>query len=284
MWGNQGHMKEKHYFFKNRHNQNLYADLFFSEQTKCECGIVLCPPIAEERNITRRIMVNAGRHLASAGYAVLLIDYFGEGDSEGLFEEATVESRVTDIIDAIIELKQKTGISKVGLLGMRLGATFAILVAQKVEDIAFVIAWQIVLNGDDYFQKWLRSNLAAQIVIHKKIISPREKLIEDLLQGELLEVDGYILTKKFYLQLKDIDLMNIKYIQPCRYFFLDLAENAGMENRSTRQLINILNNNIQGDYLLVKKSFDPSNMKLYDPCPVSLFETTINWLELNFKE
>ncbi len=272
-------MIEKHVFIKNRNRQNLYADIFIPKEMRQQSGIVLCPPIAEERNITRRIMVNAGRLFAEKGYAALLFDYYGEGDSEGRFEEATVESRVSDILDAIMILRQETGLAKIGLLGMRFGATCAILAADSVKDVAFVITWQLVFNGEDFFQKWLRSNLASQMVLYKKIMFPREQLIEGLLRGEPLEIDGYIISRNFYLQLKNISLSIEHYHPYCNYLIIEMSDNPEKENKNTRNFVNqVIKRTEQCDFLQIKKIFDWSNMKVYDPKPEQLFQTTIDWL------
>ena len=69
-------------------------------------GIVLVSPFAEEKVRTLRIFVSLSRALAKLGMTVLYFDYFGDGDSEGDFEEASYEDRINDIKAAYDALKR----------------------------------------------------------------------------------------------------------------------------------------------------------------------------------
>ena len=66
----------------------------------------------------------------------------GHGDSEGNFEDSTVNSRVSDVTAAINYLSEVHKIKKVILLGIRFGATVAALACQdnKIVDGNILIA------------------------------------------------------------------------------------------------------------------------------------------------
>jgi len=51
--------------------------------------ILYSPPFAEELNKSRRMVALQARQLAASGYAVLLLDLYGCGDSGGEFDTAT---------------------------------------------------------------------------------------------------------------------------------------------------------------------------------------------------
>ena len=201
-------------FFKNE-NYNLFGVLHEPEPNKHNklnepnqppMGLVFCHPFAEEKISSHRVMVNFARFLANHGIAVFRFDFMGHGDSEGNFEDATIETRLSDIGRAVKYLKDKTGLNKIGLLGVQFGATLGALHAQNDNSIDFLILINPIIRGGPYIDLCLRSNLATQIITYQKIIKNRKQLIEALSKGEKVNVDGYLLTKELYFEMKSIDL------------------------------------------------------------------------------
>ena len=83
-------------FFKNI-NYKLFGVLHqpeHGELTKPSLGIVFCHPFAEEKLIVHRVMVNLARRLTKEGIYCLRFDYMGHGDSDGNFEDSTIETRL----------------------------------------------------------------------------------------------------------------------------------------------------------------------------------------------
>ena len=127
-------MIETPFFFPNADYQ-LFGVLHEPENQTQRTGFVFCSPFAEEKLWTHRVFVSFAREMAHRGYFVLRFDYMGHGDSEGDFEDSTIESRLSDIKCAVRTLKEKTkNGATVGLLGLRLGATLAALVAENETD------------------------------------------------------------------------------------------------------------------------------------------------------
>ena len=125
-------------------------------------GVVLCQPILHESSDARRAMRALGDQLASAGVAVLRFDYFGTGDSAGGSDAGTVERWARDIEAAMDELKASRGLSAVGLVGLRLGASLAARVAAQRDDVPFLVLWEPVVRGGLYVES-LRSLQAAWV-------------------------------------------------------------------------------------------------------------------------
>ena len=63
-------------------------------------GVLLCHAFAEEKLWSHRVYVTFARELAALGYAVLRFDFRGEGDSDLEFEQATISTRIADVITA----------------------------------------------------------------------------------------------------------------------------------------------------------------------------------------
>ena len=207
---------ETPFFFKNN-KYNLFGilhepDVCTSPLHPAPCtlkntGIVFCHPFAEEKLIAHRVMVNWARALSAEGYHVLRFDYMGHGDSEGNFEDATIETMLSDIRRALLCLKERANVEKFGLLGVRFGATLAALVAEGDTSIDFLILIAPIIKGEPYIDHYLRSNLTTQMTIYRTISTTREQLKDNLLRGEMVNIEGYLLSRNVYLQMKDLDLL-----------------------------------------------------------------------------
>ena len=86
---------------------------------------------------TRADMYAHAMFLDEAGYAVLVYDSRGCGDSDGVFGVGATEDR--DVVGAASYLRSR-GFARVGVLGVSLGAGDALLAAARDPGIAAVIA------------------------------------------------------------------------------------------------------------------------------------------------
>jgi exosortase A-associated hydrolase 2 len=270
---------EKYLFFKNIKQKNLFGVLYIPESHLLNKGITICQPIGEERNKTRRVFVNFAKLLCLAGYHVFLFDYYGEGNSEGDFEEATIETRVSDILIAIKFLLQETNVITVGLIGLRLGATLATLAAKEEENVDFVILWNPVVNGNGYFQEWLKFNLTSQVAIYREIKFNRKQLENKLMNGESIEIEGNIITNKLYEQFKKINLLeNIESFSK-NTLIVEMLNDISSQDQLVNQFVSVMHkNNKNLEFIIIKKSFDWNSFRIYNPEPENLFNKTLNWV------
>jgi pimeloyl-ACP methyl ester carboxylesterase len=151
--------------------------------------------------------VNLARTLTKTGVWCLRFDYMGHGDSEGNFEHATVETRLSDIRCAIEYLGDRTGVGRIGLLGIRFGATLAALTCANHRATDFLILVSPIVSGKAYINQCLRSNLTTQMAAYGKIVKDRKALVNDLAAGQRVNVDGYLLTESLYQQMEAINLL-----------------------------------------------------------------------------
>lgn len=177
-------------------------------------------------------MVSLARALCKVGVYCLRFDHMGHGDSDGNFEDATVNTRLSDIKCAVEYLVKNTEIEKVGLLGLRFGATLAALMNEEMEEIKCLCLISPILKGSNYIDECLRSNLATQMATTRKICRNRKQLVDDLMAGELINIDGYLLSKDLYLQMTSIDLLKLEY-RNARYGKSVLIVNA--QDKSQKQ-------------------------------------------------
>lgn len=160
-------------------------------------AILLCPADGEERAWSQRTYVRLARALAEEGFAVLRFDYAGQGESAGAYEETDVQTRLSDIAAASEILRRRSPHTRLGLLGLRLGAALALEATAHDSGIGTLVLWEPVFEPDVYIQNLLRVNLTMQMVLHKKVLKEGEQLSADLAAGGRVNVNGYNLTHAF---------------------------------------------------------------------------------------
>ena len=128
-------------------------------------------------------MVEWGRVLCREGFWVLRFDYRGYGDSDGLFEQFTIDDYLADIRTAMAELERRAGVPCRGLCGLRLGATLAALTAPSLAKPPMLILWEPVINGADYIDELLRLVMAKQMKESGGAPKTRDQLKQDILNG-----------------------------------------------------------------------------------------------------
>jgi exosortase A-associated hydrolase 2 len=196
-------------FFANRDDRRLFSVLHRPHTAATrDLAVVFCAPLFEEKLWGHRVLVNFARHLAARGIGVLRFDYFGDGESEGRFEDASVASRLRDIAAAIKYCREQLNANKVCLLGLCYGATLALLAGLDPElAVAAMVAWSPVIDGERYVNDILRGHLSAQMVVHRKVIHDREALIGQILANQPVNIEGYEIGRELFTQMRDVDLL-----------------------------------------------------------------------------
>ncbi|CAB3776094.1 hypothetical protein LMG28688_00164 [Paraburkholderia caffeinitolerans] len=96
-------------------------------------GVVLCNPFGYDALCTHRGWRKLAERLAAAGMPVLRFDYPGTGDAEGMEDDpGRVEAWLASVAAAVKHLRAWTGVTRVALVGLRLGATLAALSAERM--------------------------------------------------------------------------------------------------------------------------------------------------------
>jgi pimeloyl-ACP methyl ester carboxylesterase len=191
-------------FFFARQDARLFGLLHLPEGAAKPLAFLMSHPFGEEKLWSHRVFVSCARALAARGHAVLRFDYFGAGDSSGMSAEASLDTHRKDLQAALAELQRRVPeIEQIGLIGLRLGATFAALLCESnarqpispaLRDAPLVL-WDPILDGDAYFQELLRSNLSTQLAVYGKVVDNREVLTARIRAGGSVNVDGYEIGK-----------------------------------------------------------------------------------------
>lgn len=229
-------MTETPFFFPNG-NYRLFGVLHEPQEPAKNQGFVFCAPFAEEKLWAHRVFVSFARDLAAKGYPVLRFDYMGNGDSEGNFEESSLETMLSDTRCAIRMLREKvSGVESVNLLGLRLGATIAALAQENGSDISQLILWEPVVDGSTYMREMLRINLSTQTAVYKKILYNTDALIQKMKDGETVNVDGYEMSWPLYEQIAGIDLINRNSACEGRVLIVQISRKEGKISQPLEKL------------------------------------------------
>jgi dienelactone hydrolase len=119
---------------------------------KATAGVVLCRPIGVEELSSHRAYRCLAEKLADHGMVALLFDYTGTGDSAGSTADVVgTRTWLADITTAIDCVRQ-TGVSRIGLVGLRLGATLAANAA-TANDVDALVLWDPCETGRGFLRE-----------------------------------------------------------------------------------------------------------------------------------
>lgn len=146
-------------------------------------AVVICNPLGQEHMRAHRCLRQIAIRLSQEGAHVFRFDYFGTGDSAGSLADARLETWLHNIDQAVEELKAMSMSRRVSLLGLRLGATLAVLAARQRSDVDSLLLWDPVVRGDEYFESLRR--------VHQDMLAdldrfPVERSIDECQEHELL--------------------------------------------------------------------------------------------------
>jgi exosortase A-associated hydrolase 2 len=268
-------MERNEAFYFSAQDKRLFGFLHEPE-TQSAAGsisVLICHPLGEEKQITHRRLVECARELASRGVRVLRFDFYGSGDSEGEAEEPDLDRWHTDIGSAAHWLRQRYPETRIGALGLRLGATLAALFAeQHPEALDFLALWSPVVDGRAFVERLCRQMRLTQVRRHAQgAEEPRD--------GEWLEFGGLRLSPQQRDQIGQVDLRREKrFVGPVLvvHFASNRSERSQMDDlmgsyhRSASCELRVVD-----DRLI----WLPVGAWEYDECASELNQQTRTWLE-----
>lgn len=183
-------------------------------------GILYLHPFAEEMHKSRRMAAVQARRFAAEGYAVLLVDLTGCGDSAGDFGDAKWDVWLNDARRAHAWLTAKTAGPMV-LWGLRTGASLAVELASALPGVKSLLLWQPVVNGEQFLNQFLRIKLASEMLSAGQAQSGTKQLRAQLEAGESIEVGGYMLGASM---ARDLARLKLAYTPPaCHVEWLEIG-------------------------------------------------------------
>ncbi|MDR3706549.1 MAG: hydrolase 2, exosortase A system-associated [Paludibacteraceae bacterium] len=189
-------------------------------------AILYIPPFAEEMNRCRSTVASQVRQLGKLGYACMLLDPYGTGDSEGDLSDATWEIWQDDVARATDWLASRTGAVPI-LWGLRLGALLAADVANRQPGrFSRLLLWQPVLEGRLFLTQYLRLRVAF-LMDRGLPAETTDTMRQELQDGKLLEVAGYSLNGRLAQGLDRTRMADFDALTGIEMDWLELVSEAG---------------------------------------------------------
>ncbi len=179
-------------------------------------AVVLCNPFGEEAARAHRAYRVMARKLQDAGYAAMRFDYAGTGDSSGDIDDFGIDAWIQDIEAAADALRAESGVSRIVLVGLRLGATLAALCAQRGRlRAAHVLLWDPVVDGAEYLRELRRAHRAYMdaefgrtTAAHREMADDQAAMLNEVMPHEVMlhEALGTPISPRLHAELAGIDL------------------------------------------------------------------------------
>ncbi|WP_068469407.1 alpha/beta hydrolase [Candidatus Protochlamydia phocaeensis] len=172
-------------------------------------AVLICSGFAGTKCGKSRLFVRLGKELAKRGIAVLRFDYRGAGDSEGEFNDITIESQLSDTLLCLNYLANDPQIdaTRIGLLGRSLGGALAVMAATRFQSIKSLALWAPVFTSDPWKKLWEAYKTNKQEIPKKDIMQmlPSSKAPNMEFIHQFFEID----IKRELEKLKDIPMLHV---------------------------------------------------------------------------
>ena len=134
-------------------NRRLFGIFHEAQAPIAGRSVVLCNPFGQEAIRAQRMYRVLAERLSREGCDVLRFDFHGTGDSGGDDDAFDLESGAVDIQVALDEMRRRTDRNRATLVGTRLGASVAALVAGPLSgQLMRLVLWDPIVAGADYLQ------------------------------------------------------------------------------------------------------------------------------------
>jgi pimeloyl-ACP methyl ester carboxylesterase len=193
-------------------------------------AVLLCNPIGDDLMRAHRPFRHLAESLASAGFPVLRFDFDGSGDSAGDERDPhRVATWRADVVRAGEELRARSGADRLALVGLKLGATFAMLGAEDLGGVDALILWGAYVNGSAYVSETTRAH-KMHLMLQPAFFSGGAPSPD----GQ--EALGYLLTGKTIDELAAVDLLSTSRSPAKRTLVIDAANVETKDSALTTHL------------------------------------------------
>jgi len=237
-----------------------------------DVGVLFCHAFSEERQKSYRSTFLFAQTLAYAGIPSFRFDYKGTGDSQGNLSETTIDSMVEDTVGAYEEAKQRLGVDKLVVLGIRLGAVIAVKASPRLRGLEKIILWNPIIEGKRYYRDLTRTEAIINLARKKSAD------VNDVSDSGFVEIDAELVSPEMVDQLKNINLVSDDH--SIAQYFITGRKNDKIEMRQIDRLAQHLDNSPTDATCWTEETGDFwSSRSMYDAFyPTNTFEATLRWL------
>lgn len=137
-------------------NLSLYGCYHLTADYEQSPAVLICQPTGHEYERCHRAMRQLAVQSAKKGLSALRFDYSSTGNSAGDCTELSLSRMRNDIHQAIKHCREKTGVDRLALVGLRLGATLAAQLASNSSEVDSMVLYAPVFDGAKLLQEWQR--------------------------------------------------------------------------------------------------------------------------------
>ena len=140
------------------------------------------------------------KDLADQGFVVLRYHPRGTGESAGSSKDFTLDGAAEDAAAAVKWLRENVEVDRVGIFGLRFGASAAVHASAKAD---FLILWSPVINLRLYFRDLLRLRMTKDMILLKedRVRVTAKDLTSELEAGRSIDLLGYETSPELYRQM-----------------------------------------------------------------------------------
>ena len=180
-------------------------------------GVVLCNPLGDDLIRAHRPFRHLAEELSAAGFPVLRFDFDGTGDSAGDERDPNrVATWRADVGRAAAELRARSGVERLALVGLRLGGTFAALGAADLGGVDTLVLWGAYDSGGAFVSEATKA--------HKMLVMLQPQSFSGgLPASDGQEALGFLLGTQTIADLQAIDLVSLSRAPAKRTLVLDTA-------------------------------------------------------------
>jgi pimeloyl-ACP methyl ester carboxylesterase len=164
-------------------------------------GVLLCNPLGDDLIRAHRTLRHLAETLSAAGFPVLRFDFDGTGDSAGDERDRhRVAAWRAAVGRAAAELRARSGVQALAIVGLQLGATFAMLAAEDLAGVDALVLWGPYANGKTFVSDVTRAHK-----MHKMLEPMSFSGGPAASDGQ--EALGFLLTTETMEELGGVDLL-----------------------------------------------------------------------------
>jgi pimeloyl-ACP methyl ester carboxylesterase len=190
-----------------------------------DLGLVITSPFGYEAICAHRALRHFAEAAAGHGVPALRFDLDGAGDSAGGDRDPDrLRAWVESVHRAVVALREETGVARVCLLGVRLGALIAALSAVERDDIAGFVAIAPVVSGKAYLRELRMMEKS------REMPAPPGTPEEEGVEGAI----GFALTTETRAKLGAVDLVKLEKRPAGEVLLLDRADLPGNDRLPRR--------------------------------------------------
>ena len=180
-------------------------------------GVLLCNPLGDDLIRAHRPFRHLAEDLSAAGFPVLRFDFDGTGDSAGDERDPNrVATWRADVGRAAAELRARSGVERLALVGLRLGGTFAALGAADLGGVDALVLWGAYDNGGAFVSEATKAH-KMHVMLQPTSFSGGPPASD----GQ--EALGFLLATQTIADLGAVDLLSLSRSPAKRTLVLDTA-------------------------------------------------------------